>query len=459
MAVASEPYRQMLLRWLPFARDHFTRCDDEADGGFFGTGYNCLGTMAQASFVCAVGYLAGLPLKDWPADCRVSKDEAADMLRLAFRFLFRTHVTAGGRTNNGQPWGFGSSDYDLWHPPLYFEQALTALPCYRELLDKADLARMEAALVYEADRHEQTGLSAEAHSLPSRAGHESTAESNSWTAAMLARAAVLMPANPRAGAWLQAASLFWMNGLSVPQDEWDPAVVDGRPRSSWFAGANLGPHYTLEHHGFFHPGYYVWSLWPMCTALLEFRRAGRPPLQAASHHFREAFDVLKRLVAWNGRLVFPAGADWPQYMSGTAFLLPVCEYAARAGGDAEAAHVAETMRTNLAAEQAANSRRQFRVPPAGGVPPLSTYRLLPRRQRRCVRERVGCHLLRHDAGRAGSGHRGGVHQANRRAVDRAGSRAGRHQVADAIRSRQLQREHLQVPVAGDPAGRRAPVPP
>ncbi|MDD4890398.1 MAG: hypothetical protein PHU85_10755 [Phycisphaerae bacterium] len=357
MAVASEPYRQMLFRWLPFAREHFTRCDDEARGGFFGTGHNCLGTMTQAGFVCATGYLAGL--NDWPTDCPVSQDETRDMLRLAFRFLFRTHATGGGTTNNGQPWGFGTSDYDVWHPPLYFEQALAALPSYRPLLDKGDLQLMEAALAFEADHHERTGLDPDAHSLPSRGERETTAESNSWTAAMLARAAVLMPGHAHAARWLQAASLFWMNALSVPQDEWDPMVVDGRPRSSWFAGANLGPHYTLEHHGFFHPGYYVWALWPACTSLLEFRRAGRPPLQAALHHFREAFDVLKKLVVWNGRLAFPAGSDWPQYISGQSYLLPVCEYVARANGDAEAAFLAQSLRANLATEQAGNPDGSF----------------------------------------------------------------------------------------------------
>lgn len=357
MAVASDPYRLMLLRWLPFARDRFTRCDEDADGGFFGTGHNCLGTMAQASFVAATGYLAGL--KDWPADCPVSQDETADMLRRAFRFLFRTHVTGGSVTNNGQAWGFSTSEYDVWHPPLYFEQAMTALPSFRHLLDAEDVRRMETALAFEADQHERVGLATDTHSMPSRDGHESTAESNSWTAAMLARAAVLMPGHAHAGRWLSAASLFWMNALSVPQDEWDPMVVDGRPRSSWFAGANLGPHYTLEHHGFFHPGYYVWALWPMCTALLEFRRAGRPPVQAAMHHAREAFEILKKLIVWDGRLVFPAGADWPQYMGGAAFLLPVCEFLARANQDADAAFLAGAIRDNLAAEQAGNGDGSF----------------------------------------------------------------------------------------------------
>ncbi len=357
MAVASEPYRRMLLRWLPFAAEHFTSCDEDPDCGHYGSGHNCWGTMAQASFVGAVGYLAGLD--DWPSDCPVSRDQARDMVRAAFRYLFRTHTTGDMVTTNGQAWGFGCGWYDLWHPPVYFEQALTTLPSYRAVLDPEDLARMEAALAYECDKHEATGLSADARSMPSRDGRKSNSESNSWTAAMLARAAVTMPGSPHAGRWLRAASLFWTNALSAPQDEWDPTVVDGQSRSAWFVGANLGPHYTLEHHGFFHPGYYVWSLWPMCTALLGFRRAGRPPLQAATHHFAECLDVIKRLMLTEGRLAFPAGADWPQYLYGQAFLIAVCEFAARANGDAQAAWMADSLRANLAFEQEGNGDGSF----------------------------------------------------------------------------------------------------
>lgn len=375
MSAPSQPYRRMLLRWLPFARAHFRHVPDQPDASYIGTGHNSWGTMAQASVVGALGYLAGMD--DWPTDSAISRDEVADMLRGAFRFFFRTHRTGDMTANNGEQWGFNTGSFtDVWHPPVYFEQALTSLPRYRHLLDAEDIERMNAALAFESNAQAAKGLSEKGRSLPNR-GRSTNPESNSWTAAMLARSAIYMPAHAHAANWLNAASLFWTNALSVPQDEWDPTIVDGRSRSAWFAGPNLGPHYTLEHHGFFHPGYYVWSLWPMATALLEFRRSGRPPLQAAMHHFSECFNVVKRNLVWDGRLAFPAGADWPQYIYGQAFLVALSEYVARAHGDAEAAFMAESLRANMEAEHAGNEDGSFisrRFGALRRVQPISYYR-------------------------------------------------------------------------------------
>ncbi len=66
----------------------------------------------------------------------------------------------------------------------------------------------------------------------------------------LAVAASMFPAHPHAAAWNEKGIEYMMNTLSVPQDALDNTLVDGRPVSEWFVGANLNPDFTLENHNY-----------------------------------------------------------------------------------------------------------------------------------------------------------------------------------------------------------------
>ena len=92
----------------------------------------------------------------------------------------------------------------------------------------------------------------------------------------LAVAANLLPAHPRAAAWQEKAIEYMINTLSVPQDAQEQRLVDGRPVSEWFAGANLQPDFTLENHNIFHPSYVACSSYFLTQAAMYYMHAGVP---------------------------------------------------------------------------------------------------------------------------------------------------------------------------------------
>jgi len=243
-----------------------------------------LTSTALSAAVCSV--LGACP----PADGA----EAAAVRIL--RDVTRTHLTGGGSTATGRPWGH------QWQSALWAWQAAFAGWLLGDRLPP-DLRRAVVAMtVDEADRFID---------LPPPYAEflDTKAEENAWNSLILVLASEALPAHPHRARWRDRGLQYMISAFATRADRRNPTLIDGRLVRDWVAGANIHDDYTLENHGFVHPDY-MSTVWLNLSNAVTYRLAGHPVPQAPGYHAREVYRNLKWLTLPDGGLFYPNGTDW-----------------------------------------------------------------------------------------------------------------------------------------------------
>jgi hypothetical protein len=215
----------------------------------------------------------------------------------AIRYASTSHVSGAGKCTDGKPWG-NSWQSAMWTADLSFGAWLI----WNDL--DADLRKsVERVVAFEVDRF----LSIRP---PAGSFNDTKAEENGWDLTCLAVAVILFPDHPHAAAWKEKAIEYMINTLSAPQDQDDHNLVDGRPVGEWFTGANVHPDFTLENHGFFHPGYVGCSCYFLTQTAMYFTYGRQPIPAAASHHLMDTWRMFQGILLPNGESACPQGMDW-----------------------------------------------------------------------------------------------------------------------------------------------------
>jgi hypothetical protein len=215
----------------------------------------------------------------------------------ALRYATATHVTGPLKCTDGKHWG-NSWQSAMWTADLAFGAWLMW-----DDMDPGLRKDIERIVAYEADRFL-------AGKPPAGSFNDTKAEENGWDLTCLAVASVMFPDNPHASEWNEKAIEYMMNTLSAPQDQDDKNIVDGRPVSEWFTGANVHPDFTLENHGFFHPGYVGCSSYFLTQTAMYYTFARKPVPQAADHHLMDTWRMFQGILLPNGEAACPQGMDW-----------------------------------------------------------------------------------------------------------------------------------------------------
>ena len=223
----------------------------------------------------------------------------------AFRFVTATHVTGSQKCTDGKSWG------DAWQSAMWTgDLAFSAWLIWDELDDglRKDFERVVA---HEADRF----LTIRA---PAGTFNDTKAEENGWDLTCIALSCNMFPEHPHAAAWKKKAIEYMINTLSTPQDQDDKTLVDGRPVSEWYTGANLHPDFTLENHGFFHPSYIGCSCYFLTETAMYFTLGHQPIPAADTHHLRDTWRMYEGILLPNGEAAYPQGMDWD--LHGTPYI-------------------------------------------------------------------------------------------------------------------------------------------
>jgi hypothetical protein len=289
-------YATMLLDACRHADKVWQESATDPAAGYWGSGRSDQmneGIRAIAGMVLACGALVKY-------DRALSDADRQDYLRKAqraVRYAVTTHRIGSQKCTDGKPWG-GSWQSAMWTATLGFGAWLIW-----DDLDPELRQGVERVVASEADRFLGS------KPLTGRLS-DTKAEETGWNMVCLALAPSMFPAHARAAAWKDKATEYMINTLSVPQDAQDQRVVDGRPISEWFAGANLHPDFTLENHGIFHPSYVGCSSYFMTQAAMYCTYGGRPIPQAAKHHLMDTWKMLQAIILPGGESAFPQGMDW-----------------------------------------------------------------------------------------------------------------------------------------------------
>ena len=215
----------------------------------------------------------------------------------AIRYAVSSHLTGTQKCTDGKPWG-GSWQSAMWTATLTFGARLMW-----DDLDAELRQGVERVVASEADRFLKV-------KPPAATPGDTKAEENGWDMTCLAVAASLFPTHPHAAAWQEKGIEYMMNTLSVPQDALDKTLVDGRPASEWFSGANLSPDFTLENHNIFHPSYMGCSSYFMTQAEMYYTYAGRPVPQAATRHLLDTWKMFQTIILPSSEAAYPQSMDW-----------------------------------------------------------------------------------------------------------------------------------------------------
>jgi hypothetical protein len=162
-------------------------------------------------------------------------------------------------------------------------------------------------------------------------GRISRPESAAWKASLLTLARGLLPDHEDAPRWWSRERELWATALATAEDAASERVLDGAPLRDLAIGHHITPTRTVIHHKFLHPCYMVFPLFSHMQAARFCGRFGISYPEAAA--FNEA-DVFARLMQFlmPGRLVYPAGKDWPRWAYGQAYLLPLLAHRMDADG-------------------------------------------------------------------------------------------------------------------------------
>lgn len=217
------------------------------------------------------------------------------------RYLVTTHTTGPKPTSDRKHWGDG------WQS-AYWAQMIgrAAWWTWDDLPD--DLRRdVRRVIGHEADRFV-------GKTPPHQEIDDTKAEENAWNSLILNNAIVLMPSDPRRPAWEKEYQRWAMSAFLRAADEKNEKLVDGRPVSEQFTGANIHEDFTLENHEIVHPDYMgAFSCSLGCS--LEFAMTGRKPPEALLYNIPEIYENLKWFVLPDGGYVFPNGQDWELFKS------------------------------------------------------------------------------------------------------------------------------------------------
>jgi len=331
--------------WMPFLDSHLWRFPKDLDGDeclVYGTGYSSWGvwTVINPAMTLA-GSLDWDPkrFEDAPKGLRTRGERLNKCLGLV-RYILGYHATgdfdgAGGDRWTGEPKGPGEPQgYANWHSPLWTallgDVMLTIWDEVPESVRERFLraVRQDAEIQTGLDLENFRGWARQPNDRPQgrvfgpRGTHP---EGNSWKASLLTLARSLMPDDPQTKAWEERERILWASSFSRPEDETSDELVDGKRLGDLVVGSHLCPSFAAIHHGFLHPCYTTFPLFSRVQARTYCTRAELEYPAAAA---RLEGEVLARLLHFvvNGRLVHPAGSDWPEWAYHQFYLMAVLAY-------------------------------------------------------------------------------------------------------------------------------------
>ncbi len=291
-------YRRVLLRWVAGAEKFWAGHKDHPHLG------RCR-MRARHDAVCtarALPIYATLAADPDNGDRAWTRDKLAERLNHAIAFLCATYGPRGA-------WGIRPGRNSLRYETWIIGNLLDAVQMAPERVTPELQAHVRRILieVVEAER-----TSGRARSLK-----DYRHEGITWTMNLFARAALVAPEHPRAPEWLDLAKHAFASALSVETDARDATVLEGKPVREWVARRCpvFYPDHTLNHHGLgIHPGYMAGAAHRVVFLYALLRQARQPVSPVWLHNYRHTTGALKRLALWDGRIAFPNGKDWNDYL-------------------------------------------------------------------------------------------------------------------------------------------------
>jgi hypothetical protein len=325
----------LALKWFPFLEKHIWDYPiklQKEECIVYGTGYESWGLWAHLNATLFIAESLSWDDSLFANDKTKFKSfETRKSAAIAmFRYALGYHTTgdfvgAGGTRWGGEPSdGIGKEGYNNWHSPLWVAFLAEVYLTLEPQLDKNLKDRFLKAVVHDADVQTQLNINnfdGEAEENK-KASHP---ESNAWKACLLLLARYLAPSNANVSKWQELENRLWVSSFARPFDEKNTEKINGKSIQELVFGNHITNTFNIVHHGFLHPCYMIFPLLSRLQAARFSTKFAMPYPNEAAFHEEE---VLARLTPFimNGRVIYPAGQDWPRWSYGQFYLLPILIY-------------------------------------------------------------------------------------------------------------------------------------
>ncbi len=212
------------------------------------------------------------------------------------RYLVATHNTGDRMTSDGKPWG------DAWQSAHWAHMLGRAgWWIWNDLPD--DLKEgIRRVVKHEAQRFV-------GQTPPSQLKNDTKAEENAWNAQIFSVAILLMPQDSQRDVWEREFQKWVLSSFQRPADKNSAVMVDGRPVSEQFYGANVYDDFTLENHSIVHPDYMSTFTLSM-SCFIDYVMTKRRAPEALRFNVAGIYENLKWFSLPDGGIVYPSGQDW-----------------------------------------------------------------------------------------------------------------------------------------------------
>jgi len=334
--------RECLRFWAPFSEKYWWDDPSYPGIGCFGTGYNNWGVQTNQKYLGAMAVIAA-DEDAHESEC-FTRSKALERAITALQYSIASHITGPHHCSDGTKWGHH------WISPLGIERMMHGVDLIWDKLSENDRQNVNRLLADEADY--QLGVEVLGGLWGDKGRNKP--ESNIWNGAICARAALYNPDNPHKDQWIEKAHEFFINGISVPADAEDSAVVGGKPVKDRHRGPNFFPSYALDHHAYLNVGYMVICISNIAMVHYAHVLRGQKPPESLYHHADGLWNLIRRLIFHDGRLIRIGGDTRIRYCYCQDYLIPALIFAADYFGDSHAGALLPKAIELIKREQATN---------------------------------------------------------------------------------------------------------
>lgn len=303
----------ILLRWLPFANEHFQEWDGRPNSGhFFGGTFWYQSDSAQNSLVFAV--LSKLGAYDEQAT-GIPRQLLKERAIKAIRYIGFTHDTGPEDCvrvegvlpyTSGKKWGGKGDNFFMasqnGRSIAFFAYASWML--WDEMDDETKLLVQNVVSSY-ADQWS-------ADEPRNGVYYDTQCEENAWTSAGIGAALVLFPDHPHHEQWKNGFMKWAINSVTTYKDRLaDPSGLIDMPAGNRVRTVTFHPDMTAENHAFVHPSYLCAGTNLRGIYAVMALTAGQEILPAALHNNEQLYErTIKIWAQFDGLAVPVQGQDW-----------------------------------------------------------------------------------------------------------------------------------------------------
>ncbi len=212
--VQGRDYLRLIEIWLPFAKSFLNTFSERPELEFFGTGYNNWAVQTHQKAFSAFAVCAIDPELD-EKNCKMNKEEILQHSLRMLRFNLESHIEGRYYCLDGTKWGH------TWISVLGMERMMHGIDAIQNYLTDADRDLLKKVMVSESDWL----VDGYYRDMPEKKGSvlagktvHNHPESNIWNGAHLLRTVLMFPDVRRKKEYIEKATSFIINGISIASD-------------------------------------------------------------------------------------------------------------------------------------------------------------------------------------------------------------------------------------------------